>query len=85
VVVGIRPEHLILDPDGPLKITVNEIEPTSSETHISATTQQGVSVKMVTSGRVAANPGETLIVGYEADKLHLFDKKSTDRIRVATQ
>ncbi|MEP6017021.1 MAG: sn-glycerol-3-phosphate ABC transporter ATP-binding protein UgpC [Paracoccaceae bacterium] len=85
VIVGIRPEHLILDPDGPLKIIVNEIEPTGSETHISAANLEGMSIKMVTSDRVAAKPGETLIVGYEAEKLHLFDAKSTDRIPTATQ
>ncbi|MEO9821917.1 MAG: sn-glycerol-3-phosphate ABC transporter ATP-binding protein UgpC [Paracoccaceae bacterium] len=80
VIVGIRPEHLTLDPNGSLTIIVNEIEPTGSETHISATTRQGLPIKMVTSERVTAKSGETLIVGYEPEKLHLFDAKSTDRI-----
>lgn len=80
VIVGIRPEHLILDNNGSLKITVNEIEPTGSETHISATTQTGVPIKMVTTTRVSAVPGETLSVGYDAEYLHLFDVATGDRV-----
>ncbi|MEP2782566.1 MAG: sn-glycerol-3-phosphate ABC transporter ATP-binding protein UgpC [Pseudoruegeria sp.] len=80
VIVGIRPEHLTLDPKGPLVITVDEIEPTGSETHVSATTQLGVPIKMVTSSRVTADPGTQLVAGYEAEKLHLFDAKTTNRI-----
>lgn len=80
VIVGIRPEHLTLDSNGTLAVTVDEIEPTGSETHISATSQLGVPIKIVTSTRVSAEPGEALVVGYEAEILHLFDVKTTDRI-----
>lgn len=80
VIVGIRPEHLTLDSNGSLEITVDEIEPTGSETHISATSHLGVPIKMVTSTRVSAEPGETMVVGYEAEKLHLFDVKTNKRI-----
>ena len=56
VVVGIRPEHLILDNNGSLRIAVDEIEPTGSEINISATSQMGVPIKIVTSNRVTAEP-----------------------------
>lgn len=84
VIVGIRPEHLSLDCDGPLKITVDEVEPTGAETHISATTQTGTPVKMVTSDRVTAKSGETLVAGFQVERLHLFDAKTTNRIETLT-
>ncbi|MEO9683290.1 MAG: sn-glycerol-3-phosphate ABC transporter ATP-binding protein UgpC [Tateyamaria sp.] len=83
VTVGIRPEHLTLGSGGSLKITVNEIEPTGSETHISATTPMGLPIRVVTTNRVTADIGETLVAGYEAETLHLFDAESTNRIPTA--
>jgi multiple sugar transport system ATP-binding protein len=80
VVVGIRPEHLVLNDNGSLKIIVDEVEPTGSETHISATTSVGIPIKLVTTDRVTVETGETLTADYEADKLHLFDAKTTNRI-----
>ncbi|MEP3295808.1 MAG: sn-glycerol-3-phosphate ABC transporter ATP-binding protein UgpC [Litoreibacter sp.] len=80
IVVGIRPEHLVLNSTGSLKLIVDEVEPTGSETHISATTSIGIPVKLVTTDRVTVEAGETLAAGYEADKLHLFDAETTNRI-----
>ncbi|ETX11869.1 sn-glycerol-3-phosphate ABC transporter ATP-binding protein [Marinomonas ushuaiensis DSM 15871] len=80
VIVGVRPEHLTLDPNGALQITVDEVEPTGSETHISATTAAGIAVKLVTAERVSAESGAALKAAYQADKLHLFDAETTNRI-----
>jgi len=80
VIVGIRPEHLVLDNAGSLKFIVDEVEPTGSETHISATTSVGMPVRLVTTDRVTVEAGDALAASYEADKLHLFDAKTTNRI-----
>jgi len=78
VVYGIRPEHLVLDPQGlPARVVV--IEPTGSETQVvlrvGETTFQGAFRE-----RVAARPDEILPVRPDLNLVHLFDAESGRRI-----
>jgi multiple sugar transport system ATP-binding protein len=68
---GIRPEHLLLDPEGvELRIIVSE--PTGSETQIVARMGNQQLIGMFRE-RLAVNPGETLRVLPQLSAVHLFD------------
>jgi multiple sugar transport system ATP-binding protein len=72
VTLGIRPEHYRLDPTGPIRLVVDVVEPTGSESHIYGHVD-GSEVRAVFRDRIAASPGETLRLSVEPEKLHLFD------------
>jgi multiple sugar transport system ATP-binding protein len=78
VIYGIRPEHLVLDPQG-LQAQVVVVEPTGSETQVlmraGDTTFLGAFRE-----RVAARPGEILPVRPDTNLVHLFDGNSGQRL-----
>ncbi len=79
VVLGIRPEHYRLDPEGPVRLVVNVVEPTGSESHIYG--HVGVSeVRAVFRERISAKPGDTLQLSLEPSKAHLFDASTGMRL-----
>jgi multiple sugar transport system ATP-binding protein len=71
VELGIRPEHLGLDPNG-LPATVEVLEPTGHETHVVARTAAGL-VTLLMAERVALRPGERIGLGFDPARAHLFD------------
>jgi multiple sugar transport system ATP-binding protein len=77
VVYGIRPEHFLLG--GPLKATVNVVEPTGSETqvfaHIGAQKLLGVFRE-----RISTAPGQTLALAPVLEAVHLFDAETGLRL-----
>ncbi|BBK43034.1 ABC transporter ATP-binding protein [Allostella vacuolata] len=79
VVYGVRPEHLKLDPDG-IPATVQLVEPTGSETQVTFRIG-GQSVIGAFRERVNAGPGETVPITADRDLVHLFDRKSGQRIQ----
>jgi multiple sugar transport system ATP-binding protein len=78
VVYGIRPEHMRLDPDG-IPATVQMVEPTGSETQVLLRVGEA-SVNGAFRERVAARPGDALPVSPDPALVHLFDKKTGQRI-----
>jgi multiple sugar transport system ATP-binding protein len=76
--LGVRPEHLVLDPDGhPAEIMT--VEPTGSETQV-LMRLAGQEVVGVFRERITQKPGENLHVSPMPDRIHLFDGTSGERI-----
>jgi len=79
VVVGIRPEAFEIDPDGPLHIAVEVIEPTGAELLVYGRIG-GEAMRCVFRGRPPINVGETLRAKVAPDQIHLFDPQSGLRL-----
>ncbi|QPC88226.1 sn-glycerol-3-phosphate ABC transporter ATP-binding protein UgpC [Mesorhizobium sp. NBSH29] len=79
VVVGMRPEHIRLSPDGfAAKIAV--VEPTGSEIQIIARTEGGDDIVANFRERHAFRPGERVNLSVDPALLHLFDGKTGKRL-----
>lgn len=81
VVLGVRPEHLVVDPAGPVPATVAVVESLGHERHVLCRLEDGQFVIL----RIAADqapPGEGSMVRLSADPahLHLFDAETEVRI-----
>ncbi len=78
VVLGLRPEHIRLDPDGtPAKVHV--IEPTGSETQVVADVN-GHNLTCVFRERITARPGDMIRISPDKSVTHLFDEGSGKRL-----
>jgi multiple sugar transport system ATP-binding protein len=77
-VMGLRPEHIMLDPKG-VKATVHVIEPTGSETQVVADVG-GQTLTCVFRERITAKPGETIMITPDKTVTHLFDEESGKRL-----
>lgn len=77
-VLGIRPEHLILDPAGlPAEVVV--IEPMGSETQV-VVRCGGQDLTCIFRERITAKPGETINIRPDTSVTHLFDAATGKRI-----
>jgi multiple sugar transport system ATP-binding protein len=75
---GIRPTDLRLASDGvPAKVVV--VEPTGAETEI-VLDVAGTLLTLVMHGRSDARPEQTVHLALDADKAHVFDAASGDRL-----
>ena len=80
VTYGIRPEHLVLAPDGEgTEAEIAALEPTGSETHVVARTG-GDRLMAVLRERITARAGDTLSLSPSPGAGHLFDTASGRRI-----
>jgi multiple sugar transport system ATP-binding protein len=77
-VLGIRPEHFILDPNG-VKAKVVVVEPTGSETQVVAEIG-GQNYTCVFRERILAKPGEFITVSPDKTVTHLFEQESGKRL-----
>ena len=78
VTLGLRPEHLRLDPGGvPAEIVV--IEPTGSETQV-ILRLGGQDLVGVFRERITALPGQSINIAFDRDLMHLFDNETGKRI-----
>ncbi len=78
VVLGIRPEHLLLDPSG-VEATVTVIEQTGSETFLLLDVA-GQRITYLGRDRIAIKPGETVRILPDPGRLHFFDGESGRRL-----
>jgi multiple sugar transport system ATP-binding protein len=78
VKLGIRPEHLLLDPNG-LKAEVMVVEPTGSETQVALRLGEQELVGIFRD-RIAMNPGDMVGIGIARDRVHLFDPERGERL-----
>ncbi len=76
--LGVRPEHMRLDPAG-MAANVHVVEATGSETHIIADAG-GTKLTCVLRERVNVHPGETIRLGVDRSHLHLFHADSGERL-----
>lgn len=88
-IVGIRPQDFVLmnnDAKKPaealsLDITVSFVEPVGSETHIYGLfNDNGPEITVIANGYVALENGKKITVSAPLDKIHLFDKTTTQRV-----
>jgi sn-glycerol 3-phosphate transport system ATP-binding protein len=81
VTLGIRPEHLALDPDGPINITVVLFEHLGANTLLHGKLT-GTDTDIVASlpGHMTAEPGSTMTFSALPELLHLFDTETGKRI-----
>lgn len=84
VVVGVRPEHLHLAPDGLLPATVSAVESLGHERHVICRLEDGqmVIVRQPSSDQ-APGEGSWVRLATELHHLHLFDVASELRIEPA--
>jgi len=75
--IGIRPEHVRLDPQGP-ELQIDLIEPLGSETVVIGRLPNGEMLTVKLAGD--APPGETLRVAIPPEQLHVFDAETETRL-----
>jgi multiple sugar transport system ATP-binding protein len=78
VVFGVRPEHLKLGGNG-VEATVEVVEPTGANVEVFADLA-GAEICAMFAERHLFDPGEKIILGWDLEKVHLFDKESGQRI-----
>lgn len=81
VVAGIRPEHIIPDPDGPLSITVQMGEPLGANTLLHGRldgTNDAFTISL--PGVHHAVAGQEIRFGVDPKSMHFFDPKTRKRI-----
>ena len=75
VALGMRPEHLQLDPEnGPLAVTIRSVESTGSMDYY--TTRTTPEIMLVEQGRSRFVTGDTARLRIAAENVHLFDATS---------
>jgi len=79
-VLGIRPEHLAVRADGPLRTQVSVVEPLGSDTLVYFDFDGRRHVARVPP-ELAVAPRDVLAFGFDVDKVHLFDAGSGDVLR----
>ena len=79
VVLGIRPEHLMLG-EGGIEAEVMVVEPTGSELQVNARTASGDEVVAVFRERHSFDPGQRISLLPQNGMLHLFEGDSGMRI-----
>ena len=81
--IGVRPEHLMLSEAG-WPATVSVVEPTGSETQITARIA-GHLVRVLVRGRTDVRPGETIYLSVAPNDLHVFDSRTGKRQETGIQ
>jgi len=83
VILGVRPESLSLDPDGPLHADVTIVELLGAETHVICRTPDGSRLIVRQSARAAKPaPNDQVRIAVDPDPaaMHLFDATTTQRL-----
>jgi ABC-type sugar transport system ATPase subunit len=84
VVVGIRPHDIAIGAGGPLRATVDLVEPRGHDAVVHLTLQGEVTgeVVAVVSASQPLSQGSEVRVGFRSDALHFFDGASGARVNV---
>jgi len=78
VTLGVRPEHVVITPDGvPAEVVV--VEPTGSETQVNVKNGAHELVCLFRE-RIRPRPGETIRISPMAQHVHVFDAESGQRL-----
>jgi multiple sugar transport system ATP-binding protein len=85
VVMGVRPEHIRLDPIRGVPVTVDVVEPTGAETYIAGTLAAGstaaLNVVCVLKERVELEPGQIVSLHFPSETACFFDPHTQQRLR----
>jgi multiple sugar transport system ATP-binding protein len=77
--LGVRPEHIVIDRQNGVPAEVLVVEPTGSETHL-VVSLGGTQVTCVLKERVLLTEGEKVPLSFDASLTHFFDPTTTLRI-----
>jgi len=80
ITLGVRPEHMSIGGDAPIRVQVSVVEPTGAETFVNATLGD-VEIVCVLKERVSARAGESLSLSLDNAPLHFFDAGTGAAIR----
>jgi multiple sugar transport system ATP-binding protein len=72
VVLGARPEHITIGSERSVSAKLGLVEPTGSETHLTATLD-AQEIVCVSRERVRVRPGEDIRLGFDGGPMHYFD------------
>jgi multiple sugar transport system ATP-binding protein len=82
VLLGVRPEHIILDDTAAWRGEVSVVEPTGAETYVTVKTGVGdVTVRVSAQAKVKA--GDSVGLAVSADHVNWFDAASGVRVKPA--
>ncbi|MDP2262165.1 MAG: sn-glycerol-3-phosphate ABC transporter ATP-binding protein UgpC [Hydrogenophaga sp.] len=77
--MGLRPEHIVLDDSAPWRGEVSVVEPTGADTFVVIKTGAG-DVTVRTAPQVRVNPGQRVGLGIQSAHVSWFDEPSGRRI-----
>jgi ABC-type sugar transport system ATPase subunit len=80
VVLGIRPEHVRLDPDGELELRVDVIESLGSQKYVYGLLDAKVSFTIAVDPSLHLREGQVLRVTPRTEQMHLFDAGTGERL-----
>lgn len=79
VVLGLRPEHLEIRPDGEISAKVRLVEPTGAQTHVVVDVGDERLMAIV-DGETPVSVGDQVSLGVAPQRVHLFDHSDGMRI-----
>ena len=79
VMLGVRPEHLVMHDGAPWRGTVSVVEPTGPDTYVMVDTAAG-SVTLRTDAQTRVQPGDNVGLTVAPANAHWFDAKSEERL-----
>jgi sn-glycerol 3-phosphate transport system ATP-binding protein len=80
VLVGLRPEHFHLAPDGPLALRVELLERLGADTILHGRLADGVALTARTAANFAPSLGDTARFAIRPEHIHLFDPDSGNHL-----
>ena len=79
VLLGVRPEHLVMNDSAPWRGKVSVVEPTGPATYVVVDTAAG-SVTLRTDAQTRVQPGDAVGLAVEPANAHWFDASSENRL-----
>ena len=79
VLLGVRPEHLVMTDSAPWRGKVSVVEPTGPDTYVVVDTAAG-SVTLRTDAQTRVQPGDSVGLAVEPANAHWFDASSENRL-----
>ena len=79
VLLGVRPEHLVMNDSAPWRGKVSVVEPTGPDTYVVVDTAAG-SVTLRTDAQTRVQPGDAVGLAVEPANAHWFDASSENRL-----
>lgn len=70
--LGIRPQHMVLDPNGPLRGTVTLVERLGTETVVELVTENKTSFRFATPESADISHGQEVAFSFDPSRAHLF-------------